>query len=88
MTVWAAAEESTKLRFRPILMTSIATIGGALPIALGFAGTSRAPLGVAVVAGMALATVLTLYVVPVAWGVLTRTRPGLRRSSGDERPAP
>lgn len=88
MTVWAAAEESTKLRFRPILMTSIATIGGALPIALGFAGTSRAPLGVAVVAGMALATVLTLYVVPVAWGVLARTRPGLRRSSGDERPAP
>lgn len=73
MPLWKAAEEATKLRFRPILMTSIATIGGAVPIAIGFSGASRAPLGVAVVAGMAVATVLTLYVVPVAWGALART---------------
>ncbi len=72
LSLWAAAEQATKLRFRPILMTSIATIGGALPIAIGFSGTSRAPLGVAVVAGMAVATVLTLYVVPVAWGALAK----------------
>ncbi|MFN7142944.1 MAG: efflux RND transporter permease subunit [Myxococcota bacterium] len=75
LPLWKAAEEATKLRFRPILMTSIATIGGALPIAIGFSGASRAPLGVAVVAGMAVATVLTLYVVPVAWGVLARKHP-------------
>jgi multidrug efflux pump len=83
MALWQAAEEATKLRFRPILMTSIATVGGALPIALGFSGTSRAPLGVAVVAGMSLATVLTLYVVPVAWGLLAR-RPKDQGSSGSE----
>jgi multidrug efflux pump len=74
LPLWKAAEEATKLRFRPILMTSVATIGGALPIALGYSGASRAPLGVTVVAGMAVATVLTLYVVPVAWGTLVRTR--------------
>jgi len=86
LSLWAAAEEATKLRFRPILMTSIATIGGALPIAIGYSGASRAPLGVAVVAGMAVATVLTLYVVPVAWGVLAKKAPahGVARKEAAE----
>lgn len=76
LSVWAAAEEATKLRFRPILMTSVATIGGAIPIALGLSGQSRASLGVAVVGGMLAATVLTLYVTPVVYATLA----GLRRS--------
>lgn len=67
---WHAAEEAARLRFRPILMTSVATIGGALPIALGLSGGSRASLGVAVVGGMITATVLTLYVTPVTWAAL------------------
>ncbi|MCK6503180.1 efflux RND transporter permease subunit [Myxococcota bacterium] len=62
-----AAVEATRLRFRPILMTSIATVGGALPIAIGWSGGSRTPLGVVVVAGMLLSTALTLYIVPMAW---------------------
>lgn len=70
MPVDEAAVEATRLRFRPILMTSVATIGGALPIALGFSGTGRAPLGVAVVGGMAISTVLTLYVTPVVYATL------------------
>ncbi|MEQ1568962.1 MAG: efflux RND transporter permease subunit, partial [Myxococcota bacterium] len=60
-----SALASARIRFRPVLMTSVATVVGALPIALGFSSASRAPLGVAVVAGMTLATVLTLYVTPV-----------------------
>ena len=52
-------------RLIPILMTSVATIGGAVPIAMGLSGTSRASLGVAVVGGMITATAMTLYVTPV-----------------------
>jgi multidrug efflux pump len=67
---WEAAYEAAKLRFRPILMTSVATTGGALPIALGFSSESRAPLGVTVVAGMVVATGLSLYVTPVLYAAL------------------
>lgn len=63
-------------RFRPILMTSVATIVGILPIALGFGsgGESRAPLGVAVVGGMLFSTLLTFFVVPVSYVVLEKSR--------------
>lgn len=59
--------EGTTLRFRPILMTSISTVGGTLPLALasGAGAESRNPLGWVVVGGMTIATVLTLFVVPV-----------------------
>jgi len=67
---WKAAEAAARLRFRPILMTSVATIGGALPIAVGLSGASRASLGVAVVGGMLTATLLTLYVTPITYAAL------------------
>ncbi|MFZ5479652.1 MAG: efflux RND transporter permease subunit [Myxococcota bacterium] len=67
---WEAAEKATRLRFRPILMTSVATIGGALPIAFGLSGSSRSALGVAVAGGMLSATILTLYVTPVVYAAL------------------
>ena len=59
--------EGTTLRFRPILMTSISTIGGTLPLALatGAGAETRNPLGIVIVGGMTIATVLTLFVVPV-----------------------
>ena len=62
------------LRLRPILMTSIATIAGILPIAIGFGETaeSRRPLGVVAVGGLITSTILTLYVIPVAYTLLAR----------------
>ncbi len=62
-----AVWEATTLRFRPILMTSISTIGGTLPLAIasGAGAETRNPLGLVVVGGMTIATVLTLFVVPV-----------------------
>lgn len=65
--VFEAVWEATTLRFRPILMTSISTIGGTLPLALttGAGAETRNPLGLVVVGGMSIATVLTLFVVPV-----------------------
>jgi multidrug efflux pump len=74
--------EAGRIRLRPILMTSVATIVGAVPIALGLgAGSaSRRPLGYAIVGGVAVSTVLTLYLVPVAYTMLDRLRVGARRT--------
>jgi outer membrane protein TolC len=71
-----AALEAASLRFRPILMTSLATILGSVPIAfsLGAASESRVGLGVVVVGGMFLATFLTLYVIPALYVVLSRLK--------------
>jgi HAE1 family hydrophobic/amphiphilic exporter-1/multidrug efflux pump len=61
-----AVIEAATQRLRPILMTSLATSLGALPIALsiGSAATSRIPLGVVVVGGILFSLVLTLFVIP------------------------
>ena len=60
------------IRLRPILMTSIATIAGALPaaLALGPGAETRIPMAVTIVGGVALSTVLTLFVVPAAYEIL------------------
>jgi len=70
----AAVIEAGRIRLRPILMTSLATIMGALPVAMGLgAGSaSRRPLGYAIVGGIFFSTVLTLFVVPVAYVLLDR----------------
>ena len=64
--------EAGRIRLRPILMTSVATIMGAVPIALGLgAGSlSRRPLGYAIVGGVFFSTVLTLFLVPVVYVLL------------------
>jgi len=70
----AAMAEAGRIRLRPILMTSVATVFGALPIALGLgAGAgSRRPLGYAIIGGMIVSTLITLYLVPAVFVVLER----------------
>ncbi|MEP6591170.1 MAG: efflux RND transporter permease subunit [Gemmatimonadota bacterium] len=74
MEIAEAMLEAGRIRLRPILMTSVATIMGAVPIALGLgAGSeSRRPLGYAIVGGVFFSTTLTLFVVPVVWVLLER----------------
>jgi hydrophobe/amphiphile efflux-1 (HAE1) family protein len=69
MTAKEAMLEAGSKRLRPILMTSMATIMGILPIAIGFgdAAESRRPLGVVAVGGMISSTILTLLVIPVVY---------------------
>jgi len=68
-TPFEAAKLSAYLRFRPILMTSFSTILGILPIALaiGAGSESRRSMGIAVIGGLVLATLLTLYVIPAIY---------------------
>ncbi len=72
----AAMLEAARIRFRPILMTSVATVMALMPIAfgLGAGAESRRPLGYAIVGGLAFSAALTLFLVPVAWVLLDGLR--------------
>ncbi|MCI4650883.1 efflux RND transporter permease subunit [Phaeodactylibacter sp.] len=68
-----AIKEAAEARFRPILMTSLSTILGVLPIALalGAGSESRVSMGIAVIGGLVFSTVLTLYVIPAIYSYLS-----------------
>jgi multidrug efflux pump len=74
----AAIEQAARVRFRPILMTSIATLFGALPLALAFGpgAETRRIIGLSILGGVIAATLLTLFLVPVLYLLMARrTRP-------------
>ncbi len=73
LSITEAAIDAAAQRFRPIIMTSMATILGALPIALALGGgsTSRISMGVAIIGGLVFSLVLTLYVIPVLYTLIT-----------------
>jgi multidrug efflux pump len=81
MGVVEAALEACRLRFRPILMTSMAFILGVLPLAIstGAGANSRHAIGTGVIGGMLAATFLAIFLVPVFFVVVRRIFPGKPR---------
>jgi hydrophobe/amphiphile efflux-1 (HAE1) family protein len=73
---WEAAFEAAAARLRPILMTSLATIFGASPIALalGAGAQSRVPLGIVIVWGLFFALILTLFVIPTMYTLMASNK--------------
>ena len=78
-----AIMEAAALRLRPILMTSLATMLGALPIALalGAGARSRIPLGVVIIGGLFFSLMLTLYVIPAMYTYLSRKKDTVKHES-------
>ncbi len=81
MNIYDAIVGASEARFRPILMTSLSTVLGILPIALalGAGSESRVPMGIVVVGGMIFATILTLFVIPAIYSYLTSKKGRLAR---------
>jgi multidrug efflux pump subunit AcrB len=79
LTVFEAAVGACTIRLRPVLMTALAMIIGMLPMALGLgdAGEQNAPLGRAVIGGLIMATIATLFIVPIFYTFLRRSPPTL-----------
>jgi len=85
----AAITEAALIRFRPIMMTTMAALMGSLPIALGLGqgGTGRQPLGLAVVGGLIMSQALTLYITPVIYSYLNRFGAKLEHSLAGDVPS-
>ncbi|MCX7178388.1 MAG: efflux RND transporter permease subunit, partial [Proteobacteria bacterium] len=71
-----AIHQACLLRFRPIMMTTMAALFGAIPLAIGFSDGAefRRPLGISIVGGLILSQLLTLYTTPVVYLYLDRFR--------------
>jgi multidrug efflux pump len=87
-----AIHEAAVLRFRPIMMTTMAALLGAIPLALGVGDGAelRRPLGISIVGGLIVSQLLTLYTTPVVYLYLDSFRLWTRRKLGmqDAHPVP
>ncbi len=85
LSVYEALIEACPIRLRPIMMTSVATVAGAIPAAFNFGpgAETRIPMAISIIGGVTVSTLLTLYVVPCVYSLLSRLeRPDLPEVEG------
>ena len=84
-----AIMEAGQVRLRPIIMTTVTTVLGLLPMAMGIGRGAdlRAPMAISVIGGLLVATALTLVVVPVVYSLVEEVRMGVRKRMGRGTPA-
>ncbi|HEY9791853.1 MAG TPA: efflux RND transporter permease subunit, partial [Candidatus Obscuribacterales bacterium] len=89
VTAHDAIYQACLVRFRPIMMTTMAALMGSIPIALGLGagGESRQPLGLAVLGGLVVSQLLTLYITPVVYMYLDDFQERMKRRTVDRGPA-
>ena len=87
---WESIREAGRLRLRPILLTSVTTIFGLLPMALGLGGSSKTwqPLAITIAAGLAVATGICLLVIPCMQAIVDDVAGRLRRGAMAREPEP
>jgi HAE1 family hydrophobic/amphiphilic exporter-1 len=80
MTSEQAIYQGCLIRFRPIMMTTMAALLGAVPIALGYGagGEARQPLGLVVVGGLLFSQLVTLYLTPVVYTYMAQVQASLK----------
>ena len=80
LSIMDAIMDASAVRFRPILMTSISTILGILPIALalGAGSESRSSMGIAVIGGLLIGSIFTLYVIPAIYSYMSTDKSGTK----------
>src|SRR5438876_7908068 len=90
MTPDQAIYQGCLIRFRPIMMTTMAALLGAVPIALGYGagGEARQPLGLVVVGGLLFSQLVTLYLTPVVYTYMAQAQTWLKRPSAVRQPHP
>jgi multidrug efflux pump len=93
MTATEAIVQACRLRFRPIMMTTLAALFGALPLAVesGTGAELRFPLGISIIGGLLLSQLLTLYTTPVIYLALDRVNRRIEKAVppvGPELPLP
>lgn len=72
LTVTQAVIEAANARFRPILMTTLSTVLGTLPLAFSFSSEGRMSMGIAVIGGLMIGTFFTLFVIPAMYTYLSK----------------
>ena len=84
-----AIYEGCLIRFRPIMMTTMAALLGAVPIAVGYGagGEARRPLGLCVVGGLLFSQLITLYLTPVIYTYLAALATGRKKKTAQEAPS-
>ena len=86
MAPYDAIREACLLRFRPIMMTTVAALFGAIPLALGEGPGAelRVPLGITIIGGLLLSQLITLYTTPVIYLAMDRLRARFADAAGGE----